>query len=258
MVSYSGKHAGYYDIFYQDKDYPAEAAFVHECLQRYSGGKTERVLELACGSGNHAFQLEQLGYALVATDYSEDLLVVARQKAASQGSRVDFRLADMRTLALDETDYDAAICLFDSIGYVQTNAAIQQVLAGVHQHLRPGGLFVFEFWHAAAMLSGYDPLRVRHWPIEGGELLRIATTKLDSAQQLAEVTYDIYELHDDLTYTHLQETQVNRYFLVQEMAAFLTQAGFEPVAWLDGYSWKENIDRETWHVLAVARTKEEG
>lgn len=258
MVSYTGKHAVYYDIFYKDKGYAAEAAFVYECLQRFSEGKTKRILELACGSGNHAFELEKLGFSILATDYSEDLLAVAREKAAARGSAVDFRLADMRTLSLEEDDIDAAICLFDSIGYVQTNAAIQQVLAGVHRHLRPDGLFVFEFWHAAAMLSGYDPLRVRRWPVEDGELLRIASTKLDPGQQLAEVTYDIYELNNDHTFSHLQETQVNRYFLVPEMDAFLIQAGFEPLAWLDGYSWKEDIDGDTWHVLAVARAKAEG
>jgi SAM-dependent methyltransferase len=253
MASYTGKHAEYYDIFYQDKDYAGEAAFVHACLERFSQGAPLRLFEMACGSGNHALQLQQLGYEIVAIDYSEDLLAVARAKAVSRNASIDFRLADMRSLALADEPFDAAICLFDSIGYVQTNAAIQQVLDGVRKHLRPGGLFVFEFWHAAAMLKGYDPVRVRRWPVEGGELLRISSTRLEPEQQLAEVTYDIYDLGADGAYTYLQETQVNRYFLVQEMAAFLTRAGLEPLAWLDGYSWKEDIDENTWHVLAVAR-----
>jgi SAM-dependent methyltransferase len=253
MGSYLGQHAEYYDIFYQDKPYAAEAAFVHACLQQYSLGKTKRLLELACGSGNHAFALEALGYQIVASDYSSDLLAVASRKAIQRLSEVDFRLADMRELDLDDGPYDAAYCLFDSIGYVQTNQAIQQVLSGVHRHLRPGGLFIFEFWHAAAMLRGYEPRRERSWQVDGLTLKRVSKTTLDVPRQLAKVSYEIEAITTDGARTELQETQVNRYFLVQEMAAHLSSAGFEALDWLAAYDWEQPIDADTWHILAIAR-----
>ena len=78
-----------------------------------------------------------------------------------------------RTLAGTKR-FDAVICLFDAIGYVQTNAKISDVFHGVHKHLRPNGLFIFEFWHAAAMLRHYDPIRVRRWPTDDGLVLRIS------------------------------------------------------------------------------------
>ena len=253
MGSYLGKHAEYYDIFYQDKPYAAEAAFVHECLQRYGQGETTRLLELACGTGNHAFEFEKLGYQMLATDYSKDVLAIAHRKAAPRGSAVEFRQADIRALDLAERPFDAVICLFDSIGYVQTNQAIADVLAGVQRHLRTGGLFIFEFWHAAAMLRGYEPRREREWHTPELRLRRVSTTKLDVSRQLAQVTYDIEATNNDGELTRLQETQTNRYFLVQEMAAFLSGAGFEAVNWLEAYDWQRPIDADTWHVLAVAR-----
>ncbi|MQC26249.1 MAG: class I SAM-dependent methyltransferase [Chloroflexi bacterium] len=253
MTSYLGKHAEYYDIIYKEKPYAQEAAFVQACIKRYGHGETQRLLELACGSGNHAFQLEQLGYSVLATDYSLDLLDVARKKAAQRASSVDFQLADMRTLELESPSFDAAICLFDSIGYVQTDAAIASVLSGVHRHLRPDGLIIFEFWHAPAMLSHYDPLRVRRWPMPNGELLRIATTQLLDQGNLAEVNYQIFELRDDHTYATLTETQVNRFFTVSEMDAFLRAADFRALDWLNGYTWDQELNDQTWHVLAVAQ-----
>ena len=253
MVSYAGKHAEYYDIFYQEKPYATEAAFVHECLNRYKKGECKRLLELACGTGNHAFELEKLGYQIVAIDYSEDLLAVARSKAHKIGSQVDFRVQDMRELSLGNAAFDAAYCLFDSIGYVQTNTAFRQVLGGVHAHLRTDGLFIFEFWHAAAMLKNYEPKRERQWPIKDGKLIRVASTQLDVVKQLAKVTYDIDEIRNDGTSSHLQETQVNRYFLLQEMAGFLESAGFDPIEWLAAYSWEQAINEDTWHILCIAR-----
>ncbi|MCW5877457.1 MAG: class I SAM-dependent methyltransferase [Anaerolineales bacterium] len=252
MSSYTGKHAEYYDIFYAEKPYAAEAAFVHACLQQHASGNTRRLLELACGSGRHALELEKLGYQIVATDYSEDLLAVARRKAAAAGSQVDFLLQDMRHLDVDGRPFDAAYCLFDSIGYVQTNVAILQVLQGVASHLRAGGLFVFEFWHAAAMLRGYEPHRERSWTQGETRIQRTSRTRLNVASQLAEVSYTIVADGPEGR-VELSETQVNRYFLVQEMAAFLEGSGFEPVNFLSAYETDAAITEDTWHILAIAR-----
>lgn len=254
-ASYIGRHAELYDVFYADKPYEDEVAFVHQCLKEYGVAPTGRLLELACGTGKHALALERLGHDVVATDYSPDMLEVAKRRAASSGSSVEFLKQDMQGLDLG-TQFDAVICLFDSIGYVATNEALRQVLAGVYQHLRPGGLFLFEFWHAGAMLRSYDPLRVRRWPVADGEILRISETTLDLVKQLSSVTYTVYELRRDGTYSDFQETQVNRYFLVQEMAERLSTSGFESLKWFAGYADNERIDQETWHIVALARRPE--
>ncbi|HWP46803.1 MAG TPA: class I SAM-dependent methyltransferase [Candidatus Limnocylindrales bacterium] len=253
MSSYIGRHAELYDIFYANKPYEAEAAFVDQCLQKYSIGKTRRLLELACGTGRHALALEKLGYKIVAVDYSVDMLACARRKITQVSSQVDFRWQDMRALNLPDDPFDAVICLFDSMGYVATNEALKQVLEGVYNHLRPNGLFVFEFWHAAAMLRSYDPVRIRRWSIPGGELLRISETNLKYPQQLSQVTYTVYELRDNGTYSSFKETQINRYFLVQEMAYWLSSSGFTPLKWFAGFTPDEQITEQTWHVVAVAR-----
>jgi len=253
MSSYVGRHAELYDIFYADKPYDKEAAFVHQCLQQYSVGTTQRVLELACGTGSHALALEKKGYKILATDYSTDMLACARRKAAQVRSEVAFCHYDMRTLDLPYEPFDAVICLFDSVGYVATNEALVQVLEGVRRHLRPNGLFVFEFWHAGAMLRHYDPLRVRRFNTPDGEVLRISESALDYAKQLSRVTYIVYELRSDGTYANFQETQINRYFLVQEVAGWLSNCGFTPLKWFNGFNDDDVITDQTWHVVAVAQ-----
>jgi SAM-dependent methyltransferase len=253
MSSYIGRHAELYDIFYADKSYAEEAAFIHQCLQEFSVGKITRLLEIACGTGTHALSLEKFGYDIVATDYSEDMLSCARRKATEVDSSVDFYSQDMRELDVTGEPFGAIVCLFDSLGFVETNESIMKVLRGVHRHLQPDGLFIFEFWHAAAMLRDYDPLRIRRWSLPDRELVRISEIELDPALQLARVTYTIYELHDDGTYDQLREIQTNRYFLVQEMASFLSASDFIPIKWFSGYQNDETINEETWHIIAVAR-----
>jgi SAM-dependent methyltransferase len=251
--SYNGRHAEVYDLLYADKPYKAEADFVHRCLQTFRIGSVKHVLELACGTGSHALALERHGYRIIATDYSEDMLRVGRAKAASEDSSVEFRWQDMRTLDVPEAPFDAIISLFDSIGYVATDEALQRVLSNVRRHLGKEGLFVFEFWHAAAMLRNYEPVRVRRSSTPEGELLRISTTTLERDAGLAHVAYSIYELHNDGKYSVTGETQTNRYFLVQEMAKLLDCAGLVPVHWFGGFQVDSPITKDTWHIIGVAK-----
>jgi SAM-dependent methyltransferase len=253
MGSYLGRHAEYYDTFYAEKDYAGEAAFVHACLQKFGAGGVKRVLELACGTGGHSFRLAEYGYDILATDYSEDMLAVARRKLAGRDLRLRFERLDMRDLPAPDEAFDAVVCLFDSIGYVQTNDAIGRVFDGIRRSLRAGGLLAMEFWHAPAMLKHYEPLRVKHFAVEGGELLRISETRLEPEQSLAHVAYTIYDLGAEGTYTCLKETQTNRYFLQGEMRLWLESRGFRPLRFTNGFTDDERISDETWHIVAVAQ-----
>jgi ubiquinone/menaquinone biosynthesis C-methylase UbiE len=253
MNSYSGRYAELYDIFYKDKPYAEEAAFVHYCLQKFGKQPTRSVLELACGTGSHAIELEKFGYSIFATDSSDSMLAVARQKVRSLSSQVEFHNQDMRSLNLKERPFDAAICLFDSIGYVVTNEALMQTLQGINRYLHADGLLIFEFLNAGAMLCRYEPVRVRRWITEKGEVVRISETTLDHSRQACEVSYSIFELNNDGTYSQSKETHMVRYFLIQEMAAILEGNGFIPLKWFAGFSTREDITENTWHIVAVAR-----
>jgi SAM-dependent methyltransferase len=252
-TSYEGRHAELYDLFYAAKDYAGEARFVHECLVRHGDGASRRVVDLACGTGRHAIELERLQHQVVGIDHSESMLRAARTNAAAAGSRIELRQGDLGSLDVRDAPFDAVTCLFDSIGYVRTNEGLERAFQGIRRSLRPGGLLVFEFWHAAAMLRSHDPVRVRRWPVAGGEVVRVSETELDCERQLASVSYTVYEHRADGTFTTFRETQTNRYFLVQEMAHWLTSSGLTPLAWYDGFSFERRVSPETWHVVAVAR-----
>ena len=251
---YTGRHAELYDLFYRDKDYRAEAAFIHSLLRNLGSAPTSRLLELACGTGSHALEFHQLGYDVWALDSSISMVEVARRKARSAGAvGITFRCEDMRAFSVEDGAFDAAVCLFDSIGYVQTNESVFAVLERVQKSLRMGGLFIFEFWSAAALLRNYEPLRIRRWSLSDREVLRISETKLDFPSQVCEVSYSVYELFRNGTYSSFVEEQKNRYFLVQEMLFLLRSAGLTPLRCYAGFSLDEPLTEDTWHVVAVAQ-----
>ena len=256
LGNYVGRHAEWYDLFYGEKPYRDEAFFVDSCFQKFgSSSGNKRVLELACGTGQHALSLEQRGYDIVAIDSSPDMLARAREKASKTGSKIDFQVQDMCRLELGGRKFSGAYSLFDSIGYVETNEAVESIFSGLSHYLEPGSIFIFEFWHAAAMLRHHDRVRTRRWqlPSNQGEIFRVAETSLDFERCTASVAYTIYELRADNSYFRHIETQTGRYFHILEMTQLLRSTGFAPLKWYDGFREEERITDRTWHVVAVTQ-----
>lgn len=253
MSSYLGRHAQLYDIFYSEKNYQQEADFVHQLITEFGRESSKKLLELACGTGNHAFLLEKYGYDLHALDYSPDMIERAREKAKKYNSTINFQVGDMRNLSFQD-EFDVAICLFDSIGYVLANEAINLVFNKVYQSLKAGGLFIFEFWHAPAMLQSFDPVRVKKWKLADREILRISETTIDIPSSTSTVNYSIYELFGNGTFAHLSEAQRNRFFQLQEMLSFVEHNDFKIKALFGGYDKNlTTIDAQTWHILMLVQ-----
>jgi SAM-dependent methyltransferase len=253
MSSYLGDHALLYDLFYSQKDYKTEAGFIDELIKQNGIYNKCRLLELACGTGNHSFELEKYGYEITATDYSKSMLEQANFKKDKYGSKVNFSFCDMTDLRQIKSSFETVICLFDSIGYVLTNDNIKRVLDGVHDKLANNGIFIFEFWHAAAMLKGYDPVRIKRWKMGNSDILRISETTIDTGSQSCSVNYSIYKTNRDGTFSFLEETQKNRFFLLQEMMLFLETCHFKIIHNFAGYSKNEIIGNDTWHIVIVAQ-----
>jgi SAM-dependent methyltransferase len=251
MSGYQGGFAEHYDTFYADKPYDKEVALLDGLLREHADGPSDRLLDVACGTGRHAALLAARGWSVVGVDQSAAMLDRARARPGADG--ITFIQQDMQNLDVPGGPFDGATCLFDSIGYGVTNEAVVATLSGIRRHLRHGGLLAVEFWHAAAMLRSHDPVRVKRWETGTGTILRVSLTDLDIPAQLARVEYQVFVLEASGAYHHHVEVHENRFFLVQEMALLFRLGGFEPIRWLAGYDRSAIIDGTTWHVLALAR-----
>ncbi len=105
----------------------------------------ERVLDVACGNGQMARRLTELGAQVVATDFSAAL--IEKAKARTPDSTIDYRVVDatdeVALLALGVSSFDAAVCNMA----LQDIADIDPLFRAVKRLLRPGGRFVFTTTH---------------------------------------------------------------------------------------------------------------
>ncbi len=108
------------------------------------------VLDLACGTGRHAFELARRGYSVAAADLSPTLLRAAALHWRQYRSRLWLLRADMRRLPFRRT-FSAVLQLFTAFGYFRSDAANEGVIAGVRSVLRTDGWYMLDFLNASAV-----------------------------------------------------------------------------------------------------------
>ena len=74
---------------------------------------SDRILDLACGSGTFAILLSLSGYQAEGLDLSPSIIDLARQKAKINHLTIPFYVQDMTTFSIDQT-FDCITCFFDT------------------------------------------------------------------------------------------------------------------------------------------------
>jgi SAM-dependent methyltransferase len=132
--------ANYYDKFYHIKNYKMEVDFILQIFKKYKI-KVRNILDVGCGTGSHDKLLSLKGYHVTGVDLNEEMLKIARKKVRNG----IFIKGDMRSLdSVVSKQYDAVILLFNSIGYNTNKRDFRKTLKGVYNHLRKGGVFIFD------------------------------------------------------------------------------------------------------------------
>ena len=140
-----------YDQIYADKNYTEECNFICEAIEEYAP-QTQSILDLGCGTGSHMLELRDRGYQMTGIDASPWMLELAKTKFDLAGHRSDLHQASLSTFALNQT-YSTIIAMFSVLGYCQTLEDLQQTLERIHQHLKPGGLLIFDCWQKEGVLK---------------------------------------------------------------------------------------------------------
>lgn len=246
-MAFSEPYADVYDLLYAAKDYAREAVFVGDTLRR-ARRDARTVLEFGSGTGRHARHLADLGFAVTGVDRSEAML---RRARALGDDRLRFVAGDMGTAKLDGT-FDAAVALFHVVSYLQTDADILDAFANVRRHLRPGGLFLFDFWYGPAVLTQKPETRIREVETEAVHVVRLAQTTLKPNENLAQVDYGLFCKNAGEDAFRLQdEVHVLRYLFLPELRRFLEMSGFRHLRAMEWITDKP-LDATTWNGTVVA------
>jgi SAM-dependent methyltransferase len=152
-----------------------EAPLIQRVLE---GAPSRRVLDLGCGSGEHARFLASLGFDPTGVDASASQVAAARQ-ADPEGSYLQGSLTALADLVAP--DFGAAICMGNTLPHLTEEEDLRRCFEGLAGRLRPGGVFLLQILNYDRILDRGDrtfPVMVRPGE-EGAEtvFLRLMTPR---------------------------------------------------------------------------------
>jgi SAM-dependent methyltransferase len=159
-------------------------AEVDRVLGMLGASGSERVLDLACGTGRHALELARRGFSVVGVDIARDLLDVAEGDASSESLEVTFVEADLRELNFED-EFDLILSLNDgAVGYFETEEENHRTFEVVARALRSGGGHLMQLPN---VLYAETHLPQKTW-IEGGSMIELLDHRWDARTRYLEGT----------------------------------------------------------------------
>jgi len=205
---------------------------VDELITLLNARPKARVLDLSAGNGRHAIAMALRGCKMTGIDIGPGPISLARETSRNLGLNVDYRQVDVRSISFEDA-YDGAYITCGGLSDFSP-ADAKDLLARVERALVPGGIFVAEFFDAAAA----SPADLRTWRFVQAETsLFIDGTHLQLDERLydsdakAQVARSYVVPSDGKMRGFARCTQ---YYTEDEVRSMLSAAGFEPTGMAAG------------------------
>ncbi len=225
-------YAYYYNSFYQDKDYKAEAAQVQQMLVKY-GRNVSSLINFGCGTGRHDIEFHKLGYQCSGIDMSPVMIDMAKKNAEKESMDISFIEADIQDFCIRK-HFDAVVSLFHVMSYQVKNEDIISAFQSARRVLNEHGLFIFDAWYGPGVLSDKPSVRVKEIEDEQNTLIRIAKPVMHDKENVVNVCYEVLVINKVTRETKaIHEVHNMRYFFCPELEYFLRETGFELIDVLD-------------------------
>ncbi|WP_420735287.1 class I SAM-dependent DNA methyltransferase [Enterococcus faecalis] len=185
---------------------------------------TQQILEMACGTGALAVDFAKSGYDVTALDLSEEMLIIASERAFEEEVPVQFVQGNMLDLS-EVGQYQAITCFSDSLCYMANRQEVQQVFDEVYQALEEEGTFIFDV-HSTYKIDSVFPEYSYHYQTEEFAFLwdSYAGEKEHSIEHF--LTFFVKEQETDEHFVRYDELHQERTYSLDNYLRMLESAGF--------------------------------
>lgn len=120
----------------------------------------ERVLDVACGSGNLAVPAARAGAEVTGVDIATNLLEQARARAESEGLKIQFDEGDAESLPYPDSAFDVVMSMYGAMFAPRP----ELVAAELKRVCRPGGRIVMANWTPEGFIGQMFKVGSKHVP----------------------------------------------------------------------------------------------
>lgn len=255
--------ANFYDGLTGNVDYPRRAAYFDSVIKKYNPDASI-LLDLACGTGTLSIELAKLGYDVVGTDASAQMLSEAMQKKACtlygenfereepsdpQIEKILFLCQPMEELDMYGT-IDAAVCALDSINHVTDEKTVQKIFDRVSLFLNPGAVFVFD---VNSVYKHREVLGNNVFVFDRDEVYCVWQNSYQEENFQVQMDLDFFEYDESTdTYTRTSESFCERAYTDEQVREFIQKSGLNLVAVYAEDSF-DPVQEDTQRIIYVAQ-----
>jgi SAM-dependent methyltransferase len=215
--------APFYDRFTAGHENDQWTAMVLDAA-RAAGLNGNRLLDVACGTGESFVAMLERGFDVVACDVSPAMAAIAAAKA---GDRATVHVHDMRELPrLGE--FDLVWCLGDSLNYMRDAGELEAALTGMRRNLAPDGIVAFDVNTIGTFQRAYSAILVVPGEHEVIVLDGHGSPDLDPGGT-ASVWIDHLTESNGAGWARARSVHHHKHHTAAEIERALTAAGLEPV-----------------------------
>ncbi len=251
-MSIYNSFADVYDIFMDNIPYDEWVEFIEKIWEKYEL-KPELVCEIGCGTGNITQRLANKGYDMLGIDFSEDMLMVARDKNYDNETNIMYLMQDMRKFELFGT-VDCILSICDSLNYIKTEQDLLKVFKLVDNYLHPNGLFVFDLNTKHKFKNIYGSNTFTDINEKGAYIWENSYDEENSINEY-NVTFFLKDEEEEIFYKY-EEFHEERAYDIEVVKNLLVEAGLK-IEGVFGENFTEYSD-DLERVYIVAREQKKG
>jgi SAM-dependent methyltransferase len=124
----------------------------------------DRVLDVACGSGNGAIAAARLNCEVTGVDYVPALIDRARERAAAERLDIDFEIGDAEALPYADASFDATMTVVGSMFAPDHYKAAAELV----RVTKPGGTIATVSWRPSGFIGDIFRTTGKHVPPPAG------------------------------------------------------------------------------------------
>jgi|LGOV01.1.fsa_nt_gb ubiquinone/menaquinone biosynthesis C-methylase UbiE len=243
------KLAKYYDLIHYFRNYEQQAEFLNSAIKKYLPA-AHRILDIACGTGNHAIFMTKKGYDVTGIDLSQEMLNIAEQKIKNTDLQVEFTYGDMRDLKFS-SEFDVVYCLGVSFMELRTYNEINSCLNSIRRTIKPNGLFIFDVSNGWEMLS--VETRKDFAQDAKTKVIWLSSGYIDKLKRAMHLDYTFIIQESNKTAIELGVEEL-RIFFPNELRMLLINASFKIEAMLGDRSLETPFKEDSLHIVMVNRS----
>lgn len=132
----------------------------NEFIERLNLQAGQRLLDVACGTGNLALPAARQGAQVTGIDIAPNLIEQARANAEAENLEIQFDVGDAENMPYENASFDAVVTMFGAMFAPRPDVTA----AELKRVCRPGGLIAMANWTPAGFTGQMFKIGAKHVP----------------------------------------------------------------------------------------------